>query len=578
MDKTEPIIEEIAYDKSDLKKFNENLKKENNLKEKYLLKYPTVYIINNQKNEKYTVYVGETTDIVRRTEEHLLESRDGNQWNEFLKSDEAKMFIIGHEHFNKSLTLDIENRLMQYLASANSITNVYNKRINQQNEYYKSEELDSIFSTIWEKLKTRNDKLFPTENSIRNSAIFKASPFHKLTEEQLRIKDNIMLKIVEAITRDKKGQLILVSGEAGAGKTVLMSSLFYELNQTAKEKNHVIFKEDKNFLLVNHDQQLKVYKQIAGKLNMDEKNLVNKPTTFINNHDTDNIADVVIVDEAHLLWTQGKQSYRGKNQLKDLLDRARVVVAVFDENQILSTEQYWENDELYSLKENAIHENNYMFLYNQMRINADQITVDWIRKLVDTQKVNPIKKDTKGYDLKIFDDPQKMYDEIKVKSKDNSIGISRMLATFDWPYINKKNNPNHYMVTIGKFSLPWNLQLPESKEQRKTNKLLSWAEQEQTIGEIGSTFTIQGFDLNYAGVIIGPSVKYRNGKIIFDKDASENKKVTRRRTLKSGKKEYFSDVLLKNELNVLLTRGVNGLYIYAVDDELRQALIDAQRG
>lgn len=34
--------------------------------------------------------------------------------------------------------------------------------------------------------------------------------------------------------------------------------------------------------------------------------------------------------------------------------------------------------------------------------------------------------------------------------------------------------------------------------------------------------------------------------------------------------------LLPNELNVLLTRGVNGLYIYAVDDELRKALLAAQ--
>ena len=30
--------------------------------------------------------------------------------------------------------------------------------------------------------------------------------------------------------------------------------------------------------------------------------------------------------------------------------------------------------------------------------------------------------------------------------------------------------------------------------------------------------------------------------------------------------------MLRNELNVLLSRGVNGLYIYAVDDELRAAL------
>ncbi len=37
-------------------------------------------------------------------------------------------------------------------------------------------------------------------------------------------------------------------------------------------------------------------------------------------------------------------------------------------------------------------------------------------------------------------------------------------------------------------------------------------------------------------------------------------------------------MLLKNELNVLLTRGVNGLYIYAVDEQLREALKKASKG
>lgn len=63
--------------------------------------------------------------------------------------------------------------------------------------------------------------------------------------------------------------------------------------------------------------------------------------------------DVVIVDEATLLWTQGKQAYRGKNQLHDLLERAKVVVAVFDQNQVLSTQQYWEYEELMSLQHEA---------------------------------------------------------------------------------------------------------------------------------------------------------------------------------------------------------------------------------
>lgn len=65
---------------------------------------------------------------------------------------------------------------------------------------------------------------------------------------------------------------------------------------------------------------------------------------------------------------------------------------------------------------------------------------------------------------------------------------------------------------------------------------MSWAEQEQTIDEVGSPFTIQGFDLNYAGVIVVPSVRYRDGEIIFDREASKNKKATRQRTLMYGTK------------------------------------------
>ena len=153
------------------------------------------------------------------------------------------------------------------------------------------------------------------------------------------------------------------------------------------------------------------------------------------------------------------------------------------------------------------------------------------------------------------------------------------MATFDWEYIDKKKpeNEDYWYVKIGDWQLPWNLQLPQTRQERRNNRNRAWAEQAQTIGEVGSTFTIQGFDLNYAAVIIGPSVKYRNGKIIFDKSASKNKKAIQKRAGKDGEKLDVSDFLLKNELNVLLTRGVNGLYIYAVDDELREALRKAKR-
>ena len=56
-----------------------------------------------------------------------------------------------------------------------------------------------------------------------------------------------------------------------------------------------------------------------------------------------------------------------------------------------------------------------------------------------------------------------------------------------------------------------------------------------------------------------------------------DEKAVEKRTLKNGKKVYLSDNLLKNELNVLLTRGVNGLYLFAVDLALQEKLLEMQK-
>lgn len=536
---------------------------------KFLLRYPTVYIINDKKSENnFEVYVGETADIRNRTRQHLnADTKVKSFWEDFSESKKSSMYVIGHELFNKSLTLDIENRLMQYLLSVENISRVHNSRTNQQNEYYTSEMLDEIFSEIWQSLNKKNKSLFPIESIIKDSAIFKASPFHKLTQEQINAKEEILTKIKESILLNEDGQLIIVEGEAGSGKTVLMSTLLYELG-----KYNLDLDENLDIhLLVNHNEHVSIYSQIASKLGIANKKnkIVQKPTSFINNNSSDEKVDVDIVDEAHLLLTQGKQSYQGKNHLDDLLARAKVVVIVFDIKQVLTTEQIWEVDKLNEYFDKAKSNSNHVTLRNQMRINSDISTVNWIRNLVDYQVINSIPKDKLGYDIKIFDTPDELEKAIKIKAAHTDSGISRMLATFDWKYGTKPpNNEDFWRVKIGNWSMPWNYQLKVNRNQVS----LPWVEQDQTIDEIGSTFTIQGLDLNFAGVIIGPSVKYRDGKIIFDKSESANKKATQRRTLKDGSKQYFSEMLLKNELNVLLTRGVNGLYIYAVDDQLREAL------
>nr|WP_285153133.1 DNA/RNA helicase domain-containing protein [Sneathia sanguinegens] len=61
---------------------------------------------------------------------------------------------------------------------------------------------------------------------------------------------------------------MFVEGNPGTGKTVLNSSIFYELVLKNKEINENI-ENGKTLnicMLVNHDEQLKVYDQIIKKL------------------------------------------------------------------------------------------------------------------------------------------------------------------------------------------------------------------------------------------------------------------------------------------------------------------------
>lgn len=200
--------------------------------------------------------------------------------------------------------------------------------------------MEPLLSRIRYKLRQYKKGLFPVERVIRDSAIFKASPFHSLTKEQANAQVLIMDKIQRAVLNDQKGQLIFVEDEAGSGKTVLLSKLFYNVNTALTAW---IGHTPRNFLLVNHGQQLTVYKQIAKKLDLNRNNsdVVSKPTRFINQHDENDPVDIVLVDETHLLWTQIKQAYRKKIQFQDILKRAKVTVVIFDRHQTLTSEEYW---------------------------------------------------------------------------------------------------------------------------------------------------------------------------------------------------------------------------------------------
>lgn len=129
--------------------------------------------------------------------------------------------------------------------------------------------------------------MFLSESEIKDSAIYKASPLHKLNSEQLKAKEKILEKISVCLLKKDENQLIFVQGNAGTGKTVLMSSIFYDLLNRKEynlENNDIKLEDIDTAIIVNHNEQFTVYDEIIKKLDLGKNNeeIVFKPTKFIN--------------------------------------------------------------------------------------------------------------------------------------------------------------------------------------------------------------------------------------------------------------------------------------------------------
>ena len=84
---------------------------------------------------------------------------------------------------------------------------------------------------------------------------------------------------------------------------------------------------------------------------------------------------------------------------------------------------------------------------------------------------------------------------------------------------------------------------------------------------MGCIYTAQGFEFDYAGVIIGPDLIYNTATQKIETVKSE----TSDPMLKSSPKEATMtfDDYVRNIYRVLMSRGMKGCYLYICDDNLR---------
>lgn len=522
---------------------------------------------------KQLVYVGEASSIVRRTMEHLRSSDDKlNAIKSNSDGGKELLYIIGHTKFNKSSTLELEQMFMNYLLGDNKFERIYNGRNNGLSiDFYGREAYRTgIFPEIWERLYKQN--VVSSLRDVRNSALFANSPFKSLSRQQEQAKNEIGLVIAETLVNGANNKVIKIQGLAGSGKTVLMSQLFYDiwrnpypvLNDDLKTQH-----TSKTVLLVRHEQQRRTYEQIAKKLNMGSHVVMDVPR-FIRKG---KMVDVLLVDEAHLLWS-GNYGRVHKNKWKpDLIalhELARTLVVVYDPKQVISARSKIENNvDLFNLLNGL--DTKTVYLDDQWRIQANQETQKWIKDLAHFEKNSLVTiPDDEAYDINFFDEAKAFKEAIKIKNQDD--GLSRIVATYDWQY-SQKSRPKdgkYWTVKFGTEVMPWNLELSEVQEAQK--KQIPWQEINESIGEVGSDFTVQGIDLNYVGVILGPSIIWNEKANSLDINADFSYDHLKIRKKNGNYNTIENKAFLKNVVNILLTRGVHGTYVYAVNNELRQKL------
>ena len=165
--------------------------------------------------------------------------------------------------------------------------------------------------------------------------------------------------------------------------------------------------------------------------------------------------------------------------------------------------------------------------------------------------------DLGDYDLRFFDDFVAM--QRAILERDASHALARLVAGYAWEWKSSRDK-EAFDIELDGVRLRWN----------STAK--DWINSPGSQHEVGSIHTVQGYDLNYAGVIIGPDLRYdpSAGRLFIDRESYRDAK-GKENNKQLGIVYSDEDLLefIRNIYGVLLTRGMLGTYVCVCDPALR---------
>lgn len=501
--------------------------------------WPVVYILQGKKY----MYIGETTNLYNRIKSHLTNKEKAHVVD--------KWYVIYDIEANKSATLDIESKLIRHLWSEGSYVLLNKNHGIKDHDYFDRQLYEAKFVEIWNDLhKQRIVQKSLTE--VQNSDLFKYSPYTTLNTEQYTVAHTI----VDDILQSMQGTF-LVHWLPGTWKSVVASYLM----------KYMIEHKDLAWcnigLVVPMVSLRKTFKNVFRHISWLKSSMVLWPNDVVKWFDGWHTYDILLVDEAHRL-----QKRKNLTNYKRFDDINKILWLWAEGTQLdwimqLSKTQILFYDQHQSIKPTDVNADDFQSLpWKKTYTLTNQMRVAWWKEYI--QFINDLfNKNTKTsyhipqYDVKLFTTFADF--RAALLHKDKEMWLSRMVAWYARQRRSKKD-PHRHDIEIEGCKLFWN----------STN--IDRVNSPDSPFEVWCIHTVQGYDLNYVGVIIWDEITYnkRSNQFVVRKDKYYDTKW----------KAWIvdPDQLIRYVINIyktLLTRWMKWTYIYVVDDDMRAYLTQA---
>ncbi len=383
--------------------------------------------------------------------------------------------------------------------------------------------------------------------------VVKENKRYILLDDQFLAFDSVM-SLVRIGEKSKRKTVVIVNGGPGTGKSVVAINLLAELSRMGKNAQYAT--GSKAFT--------ETLRKALGPTAKSQIKYFNSYTK-----EKVNTIDVLVADESHRLRLTSNNRFTKKElrsttpQIEELINVAKVPVFFIDDRQNVRPKEIGSSN---YIRENAQRLGCDVSEYNldiQFRCQGSDKFVQWVNNTFAIKKTAEAIWDSKDteFDFQIVSSPHQLYDKIK-KKNDNEANSARLVAGFCWPWSEPKEDGTLVAdVVIEDFAMTWEGKESGRKLAPSIPPASLWPFDPRAVNQIGSIYTIQGFEFDYVGVIIGKDFIFNFETNQWEGHPEFSADSTVRRD-----KEKFLD-LVKNTYRVLLSRALKGCYVYFVDKE-----------